>query len=113
MVLEGIMLRLLREGDVNFKERLAGWVALFDVSNVRRARILDATDMLVEADSEGCLSIWYSDITSVFFRTIVEFFDDDILVDDLRSHHDGRRDCGEVTTLSDKRFEHQRHQKRC
>jgi hypothetical protein len=43
-----------------------------------------ATDMLVEADSKGRLSIWYSDMTSAFYRTIVEFLDDDILVDDLR-----------------------------
>ena len=47
-------------------------------------RIMDATDKLAEADSKGRLLIWYSDITSAFFRMIVEFSDDDILVDDLR-----------------------------
>jgi hypothetical protein len=46
--------------------------------------IMDATDMLIEAKSKGRLSIWYSDITSAFYRTIVEFSDDDILVSDLR-----------------------------
>jgi hypothetical protein len=44
-------------------------------------RIMDAMDTLAEADRKGC---WYSDITSAFYRTIVEFFDDDILVNDLR-----------------------------
>jgi hypothetical protein len=47
------------------------------------ARILDATDTLAEADNKGRLSIWYSDITSAFFRMIVEFFDDDVLINDL------------------------------
>jgi hypothetical protein len=47
-------------------------------------RIMDAMDTLAEADRKGRLSIRYSDITSAFYRTIVEFFDDDILVNDLR-----------------------------
>ena len=47
-------------------------------------RILDAMDTLAEADRKGRLSIRYSDITSAFYRTIVEFSDDDILVDDFR-----------------------------
>ena len=48
-------------------------------------RILVATDTLAEADSKGRLSIWYSDGTSAFFRTIVEIFDDDDLLDELRN----------------------------
>jgi hypothetical protein len=47
-------------------------------------RIMDAMDTLAEADRKGRLSIRYSDITSAFYRTIVEFVDDDILVNDLR-----------------------------
>jgi hypothetical protein len=48
-------------------------------------RILDTTDTLAEADSKGRLSIWYSDGTSAFFRTIVEISDDDDLLDELRN----------------------------
>jgi hypothetical protein len=48
-------------------------------------RILVATDILAEADSKGRLSIWYSDGTSAFFRTIVEISDDDDLLDELRN----------------------------
>jgi hypothetical protein len=40
---------------------------------------------VAEANNKGRLSIWYYDVTSAFYRTIVEFFDDDILEDDLRN----------------------------
>jgi hypothetical protein len=49
------------------------------------ARIMDATDTLAEADSKGRLLIWYSDITSAFYRTIIELDnEDDDLLDDMR-----------------------------
>jgi hypothetical protein len=60
---------------------MASYLLTFPVHDGRDVvRIMDATDSLAEADSKGRLSLWYSDVTSGFYRTIVEFSDDDILV---------------------------------
>jgi hypothetical protein len=45
---------------------------------------IDVSETLAEADSKGRLMIWYSDLTSAFYRTIIETFNDEDTFDDLR-----------------------------
>jgi hypothetical protein len=47
-------------------------------------RFIDASDVLAEAGRKGRLVIRYSDLTSAFYRTIIEIFNDEDTLDDLR-----------------------------
>jgi hypothetical protein len=53
-------------------------------SDLAACSFIDASQTLAEADDKDHLVIWYSDLTPTFYRTIVELFNDEDTLDDLR-----------------------------
>jgi hypothetical protein len=53
-------------------------------SDLAGPSFINVSETLAEADSKGRLMIWYSDLTVAFYHTIIETFNDEDTLDDLR-----------------------------